>query len=114
KWRGTKYRNGGLNKSGIDCSGLVYLTFKRRFGIILPRTTEEMADIGESVPVGQWRAGDLLFFKTGIVTRHVGIYIEDGLFLHASSSRGVIISRLSNNYWKSTYWKAKRIQGSKH
>ncbi|MBF0243483.1 MAG: C40 family peptidase, partial [Desulfamplus sp.] len=42
KWRGTKYRNGGLNKSGIDCSGLVYLTFKRRFGIILPRTTEEM------------------------------------------------------------------------
>ncbi|MBF0242695.1 MAG: C40 family peptidase, partial [Desulfamplus sp.] len=52
---------------------------------------------------------DLLFFKTGIVTRHVGIYIEDGLFLHASSSRGVIISRLSNNYWRDTYWKAKRI-----
>ncbi|MBF0573892.1 MAG: C40 family peptidase, partial [Desulfamplus sp.] len=87
----------------------VYMTFKHRFGITLPRSTEEMADIGESVEEGEWRAGDLLFFKTGIVTRHVGVYIEDGRFLHVSSIKGVIISSLNNNYWRNTYWKAKRI-----
>lgn len=109
QWRGTKYRSGGLNKDGIDCSGLVYITFKSRFGIVLPRSTDEMAEIGVAVPTGEWRAGDLLFFKTGIAGRHVGVYIEEEQFLHVSSSKGVIISRLSNPYWRRTYWKAKRI-----
>jgi len=109
QWKGTRYRSGGLNKNGIDCSGLVYITFKSRFGIVLPRSTEEMAEIGKSVPAGEWRAGDLLFFKTGIVGKHVGVYIEQEQFLHVSSSKGVMISRLSNPYWRKTYWKAKRI-----
>ncbi|MBF0232333.1 MAG: C40 family peptidase [Desulfamplus sp.] len=109
QWKGTHYRSGGLNRNGIDCSGLVYITFKHRFGIILPRTTEEMVRLGKTVSRGQWRAGDLIFFKTGIMDRHVGVYIDQGQFLHASSSQGVIISELTNSYWSSTYWKAKRI-----
>lgn len=109
QWRGTRYCAGGLSKKGIDCSGFIYITFKHRFGIVLPRTTEEMAELGTNVARGDWRAGDLVFFKTGIFTRHVGVYIEDGQFLHASSSQGVIISGLNNSYWHDTYWKAKRI-----
>lgn len=109
KWRGTRYRAGGLNRNGIDCSGFIYITFKYRFGIVLPRTAEEMAELGMDVTKGEWRTGDLLFFKTGLFDRHVGVYIEQGQFLHASSSQGVIISELNNPYWHSTYWKAKRV-----
>ena len=108
-WQGTRYRSGGLDKDGIDCSGFAYITFKHRFGIVLPRSTEEMSEIGEFVPAGQWRPGDLLFFKTGIVDTHVGVYIEQKQFLHVSSTKGVMISRLSNPYWRKRYWKAKRI-----
>jgi len=56
------------------------------------------------------RAGDMVFFKTGIFTRHVGMYIDKGNFLHVSSSKGVTISSLEDPYWASAYWKAQRIQ----
>ncbi|MBF0203213.1 MAG: C40 family peptidase [Desulfamplus sp.] len=109
EWKGTRYRMGGLNKNGVDCSGFVYITFKYKFGITLPRSTEHMARLGINVTKGEWRAGDLVFFKTGISDKHVGVYIDNGQFLHASSSQGIIISKLNNQYWQSTYWKAKRI-----
>ncbi len=109
EWKGTRYRMGGLNKNGIDCSGFVYITFKYKFGIILPRTTEEMVNLGVHIDTGAWRAGDLIFFKTGLFDRHVGVYIDDGHFLHASTSQGVTISELNNPYWHRTYWKTKRI-----
>ncbi|KJR41919.1 NLP/P60 protein [Candidatus Magnetoovum chiemensis] len=109
EWKGTRYRNGGLDKRGIDCSGLVYITFKYRFGIVLPRTTEDMVKLGINIDLEECRPGDLIFFKTGLFDRHVGVYIEDGQFLHASTSQGVIISKLYNPYWSKTYWTAKRI-----
>ncbi|MBF0413781.1 MAG: C40 family peptidase [Desulfamplus sp.] len=109
EWKGTRYRMGGLNKKGIDCSGFVYITFKHKFSILLPRTTEDMAKLGITVDIGEWRPGDLIFFKTGIFDRHVGVYIDDGQFLHASTSQGVIISELYSPYWNKTYWKTKRI-----
>jgi len=56
------------------------------------------------------RTGDLVFFKTGIFIRHVGVYLERGRFLHASTSHGVMISELGDVYWKSRYWKARRIE----
>jgi probable lipoprotein NlpC len=56
------------------------------------------------------KTGDLIFFKTSPRVRHVGIYLEKGKFLHASKKRGVMISRLSDVYWKSRYWKAKRVE----
>ena len=67
------------------------------------------AELGRDIDKNQLRAGDLVFFKTGISVRHVGVYLEDGRFLHASTKHGVIISRLSETYWKSAYWKAKRL-----
>ncbi|MBL1320074.1 MAG: C40 family peptidase [Methylophaga sp.] len=108
-WRGAPYQLGGLSKEGVDCSGFVYRTFKDRFDVILPRTTATQVKRGRRVYIGQLETGDLVFFKTGWRTRHVGIYLENGRFLHASTSKGVIISRLDNVYWKNKYWRAQRI-----
>ena len=107
-WQGTRYKLGGLSKKGVDCSGFVLLTFKEQLGITLPRTTREQAKKGTTISRSQLKAGDLVFFKTSIKVRHVGIYIEDEKFLHASTSKGVMISDLNNSYWRKAYWKAVR------
>lgn len=109
QWKNTKYRMGGLSRNGIDCSGFVHVTFKTKLGVVLPRSTEFQVQLGETVAKDQLRAGDLVFFKTGIKDRHVGVYLENGRFLHASTSQGVTISGLNESYWKSAYWKAKRL-----
>ena len=108
EWRGVRYRNGGLSKAGVDCSGLVYLTYRDRFGVQLPRTTRDLANVGAPIGAQQWRAGDLLFFRINRWTNHVGIYLEGGRFLHASTSSGVMISQLDEPYWKQRYWKSMR------
>ena len=108
-WKGTRYKLGGLSKKGIDCSGFVQVTFKHRLDRKIPRTTELLAKEGHEIPKGLLAVGDLVFFKTSRKVRHVGIYIEDGKFLHASTSKGVTISSLNNVYWKKVYWKSVRI-----
>lgn len=107
-WRGTPYRYGGESHNGVDCSGLIQLSFQRYFGLHLPRTTRAQAETGQPVARDALIAGDLVFFKTGLFSRHGGIYLEDGRFLHASSSQGVIISSLDTPYWSSHYWMARR------
>jgi cell wall-associated NlpC family hydrolase len=108
-WQGVRYRMGGLSKSGVDCSGLVYLTFRDHFGIKLPRTTRHQSRTGKSVSRRHLQPGDLVFFKTGWFDRHVGIYIEKHRFLHVSTKKGVMLSSLENPYWRKRYWKAVRI-----
>lgn len=108
-WRNVKYRLGGLSRSGIDCSGLVYKTYREKLGIDVPRTTEYQSKTGKKISKRQLKSGDLIFFKTGIMTRHVGIYINQGNFLHVSSSKGVKISNLKNPYWSSVYWQSRRL-----
>ena len=107
-WKGVKYRMGGLSKSGIDCSGFVYRTFRSQLGINIPRSTEQQSLSGTQIDKNKLKPGDLIFFKTESKVRHVGIYLENNSFLHASSSKGVMISKLDNVYWKSKYWKSKR------
>jgi probable lipoprotein NlpC len=109
EWRGVSYKLGGLSKRGIDCSGFVYVAYKSRLGINLPRTTKLQSELGRKVSKKDLKTGDLVFFKTGKITRHVGIYLEENMFLHASVSKGVMISQLDNVYWKSNYWKSIRI-----
>lgn len=109
EWKGTRYQFGGMSKRGIDCSALVLLTYRDHMGIQLPRTTRYQARAGKAIKRNQLRTGDLVFFKTGRRGRHVGIYIENGQFLHASVSRGVTISHLSEHYWNSRYWRARRL-----
>ncbi len=109
EWHGTPYRMGGLDKRGIDCSGFAYITFRSKLGYSIPRTTKSQAQSGRYVPLKDLRIGDLVFFKTSIRYNHVGIYLGDRQFLHASSSKGVMISGLNETYWKKHYWTARRI-----
>lgn len=109
EWHGTPYRMGGLDKRGIDCSGFAYITFRSELGYTLPRTTDLQAKTGRQVVRKNLRIGDLIFFKTSFYSNHVGIYLGDSEFLHASTSKGVIISSLKEQYWKDCYWTARRI-----
>ncbi len=108
-WQGTPYRLGGNSKNGIDCSAFVKNIYRDSFNITLPRTTETQVKKGFFVYQKQLKVGDLVFFKTGWSTRHVGIYIGERQFIHASTSKGVITSSLDNVYWNKKYWQARRI-----
>ena len=110
-WRGTPYRYGGMSRGGGDCSGFVYLTFRDRFDLQLPRTTSAQSDIGTRISKDDLLPGDLVFFKTGSGENglHVGIYDTDNAFIHASTSQGVIRSSLDNVYWRKVFWQARRI-----
>ena len=109
EWKGTKYQLGGVSKQGIDCSAFMQETFRSRLGIELPRTTILQSRRGQAVRRDQLLSGDLVFFKTGRRVRHVGVYLEEGRFLHASTSKGVTISRLDNPYWRDRFWQARRL-----
>jgi probable lipoprotein NlpC len=108
-WDKVGYRHGGISKNGVDCSGFVHITFRDRFGVTLPRSTSQMDKEGTEIRQRDLIAGDLVFFKTGTFTKHVGIYLEKRKFLHASTTVGVTISSLDNKYWKKCFWQARRI-----
>jgi cell wall-associated NlpC family hydrolase len=109
QWKGTPYSDGGLSKKGVDCSGFVYLTYLKKFGLSLSRTTRLQSKSGKEVRKADLRPGDLVFFKTGASQRHVGIYLEENKFVHASTKKGVMISRLNDYYWKDRYWLSRRM-----
>ncbi len=109
RWMGTSYRLGGVSRKGVDCSGLVMQVYKRLFDIRLPRTTSRQARVGVVVSRGQWQPGDLVFFQPPRKARHVGIYLGEGEFVHTSSSRGVMISYMDDDYWRQAYWQARRV-----
>ena len=108
-WKGTPYRYGGMSHKGIDCSALTYFAYRDIFTIKLPRTVKDQIKQGKTVSKKELIPGDLVFFKTGLFQRHVGIYVGDYSFIHASTLKGVMISRLDNYYWKRKYWKARRL-----
>lgn len=94
---------------GVDCSGFVQLTFREQFAMQLPRDTGSQAQLGRSISTRQLRPGDLVFFHIGKRTRHVGVMVEKNKFLHASTSKGVMISDLNQPYWQRYYWQARRL-----
>ncbi|GHB27765.1 C40 family peptidase [Salinicola rhizosphaerae] len=108
RWVGTPYVLGGTTHHGIDCSALMQHIFGEAFALHLPRTTEQQVQEGSRVKESDLKAGDLVFFRPPGPYNHVGVYVGDGYFLHASSSRGVKLSRLDNVYWKRYYWQARR------
>ncbi|CCJ85217.1 Lipoprotein spr precursor [Cronobacter dublinensis 582] len=110
-WKGVRYRLGGSTKSGIDCSGFVQRTFREQFGLELPRSTYEQQEMGKSVDRTRLRTGDLVLFHAGSTGRHVGIYIGNNQFVHASTRSGVMISNMDEPYWKKRYNEARRVLG---
>jgi probable lipoprotein NlpC len=109
QWRGVPYRMGGTSPAGLDCSAFTKLAYQQVLGLYLPRTTESQAQVGMPVARSQLHHGDLVFFKTGWNQYHVGVYTGEGEFIHASTSKGVIRSRLDNVYWRQHYWQARRV-----
>ncbi|MEN8141463.1 MAG: NlpC/P60 family protein [Thermodesulfobacteriota bacterium] len=109
KWQGVPYRYGGLSKKGIDCSGLVHLIYRDTFHIKLPRSTKDQVGKGRSISRAELTPGDLVFFKIPGKGRHVGIYLDKNRFLHASTTKGVLTSRLDNPYWQENYWQSRRV-----
>jgi len=108
-WRGTPYRRGGMSHRGVDCSGFTLLTFRDIFGLDLPRTTGEQAGRGEKIKKKELVPGDLVFFKTGIWQKHVGVCLDKTRFAHASLSKGVTVSSLEEDYWREHFWQARRL-----
>jgi cell wall-associated NlpC family hydrolase len=109
EWKGTPYRLGGNGINGVDCSSFTQIVFQNFFGIDLPRNTRQQLQEGSGVRRNFVRPGDLIFFRTSRGMLHVGILMEDGDFLHASTSSGVMISNVSERYWASKYLGARRI-----
>ncbi|WP_415396758.1 NlpC/P60 family protein [Sulfurimonas sp. CS5] len=109
EWHKTPHKLGGISKKGVDCSSLIQRVYRDAFNISLPRTTKNQAKKGYQVNKNSSREGDLVFFKTGYNTRHVGIIIEKDKFMHTSKKYGVMVSSLNNPYWKSKYWQSRRV-----
>ncbi len=110
KYLGVRYRYGGTGISGMDCSGFVSRVFYDALNISLPRSSAAQAKVGVAVRKANLAFGDLVFFK---IRRnrisHVGIYIGDNYFVHASTKLGVIVSSLNEPYYQRTYATARRL-----
>lgn len=106
---GVPYVFGGTSPSGFDCSGYVRYVFANA-GIYLPRTADAQYEVGMPISSSELVPGDLVFFSTyEYGPSHVGIYLGDGNFINASSSRGVAIDSLYSGYWGSCYIGARRV-----
>jgi cell wall-associated NlpC family hydrolase len=110
KYMGVSYVHGGASAEGMDCSGYTMTVYRDAVGRQLPRTSSEQSKLGGHVDFQDLKFGDLVFFNTtGESASHVGIYLGDDLFAHASVSLGVTISSLQSSYFKEHYETARRI-----
>lgn len=116
QFKGVRYKFGGATKAGMDCSGLVFESF-RSHNIILPRISRDMAKNGEKITLNKAEIGDLVFFKTGSrrnEINHVGLVVSTDNrgnieFIHSSTSAGVIVSSITEAYWDKSFVEARRI-----
>lgn len=114
-YKGVKYKYGGITNKGMDCSGLIYVAFSEE-KVQLPRVSRNMAKKGKRISLDKVRKGDLLFFKTNKSSNqinHVGLVtsVNNGQikFIHSTTSKGVIISSFSQQYWKNAFVKATKV-----
>jgi cell wall-associated NlpC family hydrolase len=104
-WIGVPYEYGGTTKSGVDCSGFTFNVYKYVYDYDLPRTALDQYKSGRKISTVNLNEGDLVFFRgvRGAGIDHVGVYLEDGKFAHASTNEGVIISNLNDDYYNIRY-----------
>ena len=115
KYLGAPYKYAGTTSSGFDCSGFTGKVFSEN-NLDLPRRSADQANTGEKIEIKNTKPGDLIFFATsgGTKVSHVGIVHDIGndgevKFIHASTSKGVIISSLNEKYWNKAYLFARRV-----
>lgn len=109
QWEGTPYKYGGTSRSGADCSGFVNALYLDVYQKQLPRTTSALDQSSKKVSRSSLKEGDLVFFDiSGKKRSHVGVYLVNNKFVHASSSKGVTISDLENPYYQKAYAKGGR------
>lgn len=114
-WIGVRYRAGGIDRNGVDCSGLVYAIYSRVYSKIIQRcsSADLFAKYCSRVSRSSLRQGDLVFFTTdnsGSRIGHSGIYLKGDKFIHASSSKGVIVSSLNDAYWNKHWFSGGRVR----
>jgi len=110
-WLGTPYRYGGNTQKGVDCSGFVNAVYLSVYHIQLPRSSKEIYARCKKISLRDLQEGDLVFFDyEGKGVSHVGLYLSDGQYVHASTSKGVVISALDNAFSKKKFVGAGRIR----
>lgn len=112
-WMGVPYRTGGDSKRGTDCSGMTAQIYRKVYHTKLSRSTDGQKKESNKVAKRNLREGDLVFFsssRSGRKVAHVGIYLKDGKFIHASTSRGVIVSQLKEPYYTKHWISGGRIR----
>ena len=115
-WIGTPYLYGGTTRKGVDCSGLVMEVYRKASGKKLPRSSRDQEQYCKKIKRGNLLAGDLVFFGTvkgGGRVSHVGMYIGGDKMVHASTSRGVMVSRIDDPYFGPRFFSAGRVPGVK-
>jgi hypothetical protein len=110
QWYGAPYRRSGMTTKGTDCSGFVLSVYRDVYDMDLLRSSREMAKHILPIEKTELQEGDLIFFRTknSKVINHVAIYLKDGYFVHASSTRGVVIDNLERTYYKKNYYQSGR------
>jgi len=109
-WLGTPYRLGGDTKKGVDCSGFAYQLYDKTFNTIIGSNSRNIFSMVNPINKVELKEGDLVFFKIKSKSiSHVGVYIGDNKFAHASSSKGVMISNLNEPYWQRYFYKGGRL-----
>ncbi|MGD9211224.1 MAG: NlpC/P60 family protein [Desulfobacteraceae bacterium] len=109
QWKGTPHKWGGTDKRGVDCSGFVQRLYQDVFSYRIPRSTRLQSIHGKYLKKSQLLPGDAVFFKISGEGRHVGIYLGQNEFAHASSSKGVTVASLTKSYWQKHYWMSRRF-----
>lgn len=110
-WFGTRYRMGGSTKEGIDCSALTGSLLMAVYGFPMPRTAREQYQATRHIQKNDLKEGDLVFFNTHGGVSHVGLYLDNDYFVHASSSEGVTISSLDDDYYARKFICGGRVEG---
>lgn len=112
-WIGVPYRYAGVSRQGADCSGFIWSVYRHVYQLNLPRSTEEMARATRKIRKRRLSEGDLVFFRInkGRKVSHAGLYLGNNKFIHASTSRGVIVSDLDEPYYNQRFAHGGRVRG---